>query len=321
MKILIGVALLVAALPAAAGCFDRSLIVSRYHFPNPANLCDIWQDLYRLDMASATSVAATRLSRGAIAPPRRDSTWMAVSSDGLWLIFIEADAGGTAPRLRLMKTVDSDGDLEGDGLTTLDDQGLDIGDTAWGPENRVVYPKLDTDGVTQLALAVLSDTTLGPVTLLTDAESYPDHPAFVDPTQMLYDMDGNTLMHLDLSTRAVTILSLPGPMERSAVPRPGTKEVFFLSVQGTTLDLWKAELRDGPALTNLESVLSTNDRNEVALAVSPDGNCLAFLAADLTVPNGPNSDLWIRDLGDKQTQQITFTRDISGVAWLPLPHK
>ena len=67
MNKVIGIALLLAAIPAGAACFDRSLIVSRYYFPNPANVADNWQDLYRLDMASATSVAVTRRCRSSSA--------------------------------------------------------------------------------------------------------------------------------------------------------------------------------------------------------------------------------------------------------------
>jgi Tol biopolymer transport system component len=93
--------------------------------------------------------------------------------------------------------------------------------------------------------------------------------------------------------------------------------IFFSRIVASTLDLWTATLNAGPVLANTNPVLTTTDYNETSPVISEDGACLAYLAGDLAINYGPNSDLWIRDVATGQTQQITQTRDLAGVVWKP----
>jgi len=94
-------------------------------------------------------------------------------------------------------------------------------------------------------------------------------------------------------------------------------DVFYARIVGSTLDLWRATLSSGPALTGVAAFLTTPAYNESTVVMSDDGACLAYLAGDLTISYGPNSDLWIRDLVTGQTQQIAVTRDLASVSWKP----
>ena len=100
------------------------------------------------------------------------------------------------------------------------------------------------------------------------------------------------------------------------LPVAGVNPVSSLRTK-RRLDVWKGTLNAGPTLAGKIPFLTTQTFNENYLAVSADGACLAYLAADLSVSYGPNSDLWIRDLSTGQTQQITLTRDLASVAWKP----
>ncbi|SMX27435.1 translocation protein TolB [Pelagimonas phthalicica] len=301
----------------AADCFDRSLAVARYHYVNPGNIADNWQEIYQLTLSGGTVTKSTRLTKGAISSPRYDSSAPVYSPDGAHIAYVESDAGGANARLKLMEAMDADQDLQGDNPVVLDDTDVDITLVAWGPGDRLAYGKFDGNGDTQIASAILSAGGLGTITLHTSDADYPDSFAFVAADMLVYDADGQSLKHIDLTNNTITLLSGPTPRDRTPTASPNSAEIFHTRIVGSTLDLWKATLASGPSLTAQQSVLATSGMNEASVALSPDGLCLAYLAGDLSITYGPNSDLWIQDLETGAIQQITASRDLAAVAWKP----
>ena len=315
---LMAAAFVASAVPiAAADCFDRTLAIARYHYVNPGSIANNWQDIYEISLSGGAVSAVTRLTKGAIMPPRYDSSSPAYSPDGARIAYVESDAGGTNARLKVMDAADSDNDLEGDNASILDATDVDISVVAWGANNLLAYGKFDEAENTQIATATLSGSTLGPVMLHTSDADYPDSFSFVADDELIYDADGRYLKHIDLSNNVVTTLSGLNPIDRQPTGKMVGGDVFFSRVVGGTLDIWRAQLAAGPTLQSAAPFLATTDLIEVSAMLSDDGACLAYLAADLTITYGPNSDLWVRDLATGQSRQITQTRDLAAVAWKP----
>ena len=301
----------------AGDCFDRTLAISRYHYVNPGSVASNWQEIYEISLAAGNVSVVTRLTKGAIASSRYDSSFQSYSPDGTRIAFIESDAGGANARLKVMDAVDSNSDLEGDNAVVLDAADVDINNVVWGQNNRLVYGKFDGLGDTQIASATLSGVSLGSITMHTTDTDYPDSYSFVADDQVIYDVDGRWLKHIDLSTNSITILSGPSPVDRSPTGHMIGADIYFSRIVASTFDLWTASIEAGPVLSATAAFLATTAYNEISPVVSDDGACLAFLAGDLAINYGPNSDLWIRDLATGQTQQITLTRDLAGVVWRP----
>lgn len=301
----------------AAGCFDRTLAIARYHYTNPGSVSINWQDIYEIVLSGGTVSTTTRLTRGAVSLPNYDSSSPVYSHDGLRIAFIESDAGGTNARLKVMDATDSDNDLEGDNSSVLDAVSVDITAVAWGASDRLVYGKTDVNDDTQIASATLSGVTLGNITIHTTDVDYPDSFSFVASDEVIYEANGSSLKHISLGTNSITTLSGPSPRDRQPTGKMVGGDVFYVRIVGSTLDLWRATLSSGPTLTSVTAFLTTPAYNESTVVLSEDGACLAYLAGDLTISYGPNSDLWVRDLTTGQTEQITVTRDLASMSWKP----
>lgn len=298
-------------------CFDRTLAITRYHYVNPGSIEDNWQDIYEITLSAGNVSSVTRLSKGAITIPRYDSSSPTYSPDGMRIAYIEADAGGSNARVKVMDAVDSDADLQGDNASVLESTDVDIVSIDWAADNRIVFGRFDAAGDTQIASAVLSGSTLGAISTHTADSDYPDYPKFLANNQIIYDADGETIKHIDLTSNVVSTLSGPAPRDRRASGHALGADIYFARIVPPTLDLWKARLNADLSLSNVTALISSTDVSETAPMVSDDGACLAYLASDLSVTYGPNSDLWIRDLTSGETRQITKTRDLAGAVWKP----
>ncbi|MBO9449220.1 hypothetical protein J7426_03055 [Tropicibacter sp. R16_0] len=293
------------------------MAISRYHYINPGDVGNNWQDIYEIELNAGKVASVVRLTKGAVSLPRYDSSSPVYSPDGTRIAYVEADAGGTNARLKVMDADDGNGDLMGDNMSVLDSADVDIATVAWGANDRLVYGKFDASKNTQIVSATLNGQSLGPITVHTADAEYPDSFTFVANDQLLYDADGRYLKHINLTSNHITQLSGPVPIDRTPTGIVGNNNIFFTRLVGSTLDLWQAVLDNNPSLSSETAVLSTPDFSETSVALSGDGGCLAYLASDLTVTYGPNSDLWIRDLATGQTKRITKTRDLAAVSWKP----
>ncbi len=315
---------------AYASCFDRTIAISRYTFLDPTNINEIYQDIFKIDLSVAGSASVVRLTAGAMAATPYDNIDFTWSPDGNKIVFVSTRNG--TPELHAMDAVDANGDNEGDNLISLGVADLELGSPHWITGGKLAFIKGDVDGNGQVHTADISAVpALSNISAVTMGGNYKLGSRYTADGQLIgyaeeYVLAGigrfYALGVLRLSDSLEVLLSDPGVIERDLDWTPGSSEVVFGSDRanpGADLDLYSAEvdLTAAPHLKNVQPITSTPSTTETHPRVSPDGQCLAYIANDGTVPYGPNDDLRIRDLQTSEDRRITSSRDISGFAWRP----
>lgn len=303
---------------AYASCFDAPLLITRYHFPNPASVSPNWQDIY----AWTPGQPSVRLSTGAFPTTERDHGGIIPLPSGE-LLFMHSAAGITDPRIARMSVQDSDGDMQGDTWTELAAGPFDSTSPALRA-GHFVTTILDAAGDGQIGHATYSNGTLSAFTTLTSDASYPDGYTFVSDTLFLYDVDGDGLAFFDLGTHTQTAAAITLPLARQpTAPADGTQVVFSARV-GNTLDLFIADVGPGPVLSNVSALVTTPQRTESSAQFNADGSCLAWVSTPSTDVDGnpivgPYSDIVIREMSTGTQMHMTSSRDIGAVHWQSLP--
>ena len=320
------------ALPcvAQADCFDRQLLVTRYHYPVPSTVDVNWQEVYLFDMGASTT---TRLSAGVLADPQYDTTGGSFAPNGSRAAVAVSDDGGVNGRLITILPTDSDGDLQGDGaadLTTAAET-PDIG--GWSVDGLLFITPDDPD-TWQVRIGTLNPagTVLLSETTLAARLGYKSHAQWVGGGSHVVHVIDEVMPNddvrrgidaVEVATGFVTRLTSSADLITTATVDPVAGRVIYSKVDFSQdppqLDLWQADLdlSGTPALSNATALTTSPGLSEHDPAVSPDGACLAYLGDDMTVTDGPNSDLYIRDLSSGETRRVTITKDISGAVFRP----
>lgn len=323
------VALSIAGSPALADCFDETLLVSRYHYPNPGSVGVNFQDLYLLNFPPLpqTLPSVTRLSAGFNAPTRYDSLDAAFSVDGSRIVFV-SNRDNASTDIYVMDSADTNNDSQGDNLVRVTSDNVERFGLSWGPAGRLTY--VSEPASYQTATAILTPAgALGSETTLT-AHSGETSPPTLDATgahviavfeETPFPNRTHSLNHVSSSGGQVTQLIYDGVVNQSPSLHPNNQTVFFTSSrEGGKMDVFQAAINlstTPPTLGSLTNVTQTPNLSESDVKVSPDGNCIAYLASDLTSNYGPNSDLYISDLAAQVTKRVTSTRDIGSFDWAP----
>lgn len=299
---------------ASASCFDAPLLITRYHFPNPAAVTPNWQDIY----AWTPGQASARLSTGAFPATERDHGGIIPLPSGE-LLFMHSAAGITDPRIARMSALDSDGDMQGDAWSELAAGPFD----STAPALRAghyVTTILDAAGDGQIGHATYANGDLSAFTALTSDDTYPDSYTFVSDTLFLHDVDGDGLSFFDLATNVQTAAALSLPFARQPTAPANGAQVVFSALVGISLDLFIADVGPGPVLSNVTALVTTPQRTEGAAQFNADGSCLAWISTPNTDVDGnpivgPYSDIVIMEMSTGTQMQMTTSRDIGAVHW------
>lgn len=318
------------ATPAMADCFDETLMVSRYHYPNPGNVAENYQDLYLLDFPSLpnTTPVVTRLSVGFDASPRYDSTDAVFSADGSRIVFV-SNRDNAATDLYVMDPEDGDGDGEGDNLVRVTNDGFERFGLDWGDGDRLAYVSENMSYQTAIATLDVNGSLAGETQLTSHSGETAPPTLSIDGNHVVavfeetpFPSRTHSLNHVSTSGGSITNLLHDGVVNQSPSLSPNGAKLYFASPRtGGQLDVFQASVdlsASPPTLGALTNLTQTPNFDESDVKVSPDGSCIAYLSSDMTSTYGPNSDLYIADLSGQITRRVTSTRDLGSFDWAPL---
>lgn len=311
-------------------CFSRQLLVTRAHYTQPAAPQVAWEDIYLLDMAEPPDRQALRLTRGALDPSPYDNAPAAWTADGARIVFRTTRGAGANAAFFGMAPEDADGDGLGDELLYLGPDDPELGGPVIGAGGEAVFSMTGPQGQIQVFAGQVGDgaTELSEITRLTDGQGLRRDPAIAGNgahllyTRTAFSPDGPDRAGIALLSREAGTevwLTPEDRAERDPAALPGSDDIVFVRDAGDGApDLWRATLDTAePALSDAAPLTETPELAERRPTPSPDGACLAWLAADTTLQGPPDTDLYIRDMAREETRRVTKTRDITGIAWRP----
>ena len=317
---------------AKASCFDRTLVLSRYIYLNPADINQIYQDLFLVDFAYPSN-SPVRLTRGALDSPHYDSVQPTFSPNGDKIIFSSQRSGGLS-QLFAEDIQDSDNNSEGDNLFQLTNGSGESSDPRWVFPNRLVYISTTTNSTIPHVFSANPDLVAKTLTNIEEfsagsVEQLSPAPArdgafvyFVTPLITSTGRSFSINASIKGQSNIISVIDR-GAVDKDPALKLGTTTIAFSSDRATAgvADIFTSDvdLNAAPAnmVSNVTAITATSVVDETEPQFSPDGLCLAYLSNDNAISYGPNDDLVVRDMVTGETRRMTSSRDISGFSWKP----